>query len=216
MGLKRGKFIVFEGVGGSGKGTQTKLAKRLLKKNRIKIITTREPGDISSSETIRQLIFDLKSKKLIGAEGQMVLFYAARKFWVDKIVAPSLKKGICVIADRSYTTTGAYQGYAEGGSQKIILKISDVVMGKTKPDAIILLDVSVETSMERRKNPNGDPFDKEDKIYFQKIISGYREMARKKWGGLKWYVVDGEPNPNIVSESVVRVLEGIFQKKLHR
>ena len=180
--MKKGKFIVFEGVGGCGKGTQVELAKRLLKKNRIKVITTREPGGIESSEVIRQLIFDLRDKKLIGAEGQMVLFYAARKFWVERVVKPNLKKGINIIADRSYTTTGAYQGYAEGGNQKQILGISEIVMGDTKPDDVILLDVSAETSMKRRSDPNGDPFDKENKKYFQKIIDGYREMARKELG----------------------------------
>lgn len=213
---KKGKFIVFEGVGGCGKGVQVKLAKKLLKRNRIKVIATREPGGINSSEVIRQLIFDLRGQKLIGPEGQMVLFSAARKFWVDKVVTPSLRRGINVIADRSYTATGAYQGYAEGGDQKIILKISDVVMGQAKPDAVILLDVSAETSMERRKDTNGDPFDKEDKKYFQKIINGYREMAKKRWGGLKWYVVDGEPSVKEVSESVVKVFEKIFSRKLDR
>ncbi|MCX6705839.1 MAG: dTMP kinase [Candidatus Woesebacteria bacterium] len=213
---KKGKFIVFEGVGGCGKGVQVKFVKKLLKRNRIKVIATREPGGIKSSEVIRQLIFDLRGQKLIGSEGQMVLFYAARKFWVDKVVNPSLKKRINVIADRSYTATGAYQGYAEGGDQNIILKISDVVMGQAKPDAVILLDVSVETSMERRKDTKGDPFDKEDKKYFQKIINGYREMAREKWGGLKWYVVDGEPSIKEVLESVAKVFEKIFSRKLNR
>jgi len=213
---KRGKFIVFEGVGGCGKGVQVKFVKKLLKGNRIKVITTREPGGVKSSEVIRQLIFDLRGQKLIGSEGQMVLFYAARKFWVDKVVVPSLRKGINVIADRSYTATGAYQGYGEGGDQKTILKISDVVMGQAKPDAVILLDVSVETSMERRKDINGDPFDKKDKKYFQKIINGYREMAKKRWGGLKWYVVDGEPSVKEVSESATKVLEKIFSRKLDR
>lgn len=213
---KKAKFIVFEGVGGCGKGTQVELAKRLLKKNRIKVVTTWEPGGINSSEVIRRLIFDLRGQKLIGPEGQMVLFFAARKFWVDKVVAPSLKKGINVIADRSYTATGAYQGFGEGGDQKIILKISDVVMGKTKPDAVILLDVSAETSMKRRVDTKGDPFDKEDKKYFQKIVNGYREMAKKRWGGLKWYVVDGEPSVKEVSESVVKVFEKIFSRKLDR
>lgn len=214
--MKRGRFVVFEGIGGCGKGTQVELAKKLLKKNKIKVITTREPGGIESSEIIRQLIFDLRDKKLIGAEGQMVLFYAARKFWVDKVVKPNLKKGINIIADRSYTTTGAYQGYAEGGNQKQILGISEIVMGDTKPDDVILLDVSAETSMKRRSNPNGDPFDKENKKYFQKIIDGYREMAKKSWGGLSWHVVNGEPDVTIVSEEVAQVLEKIFRKKLKK
>jgi dTMP kinase len=214
--MKKGKFVVFEGVGGCGKGTQVKFAEKLLKKNKIKVISTREPGGIESSEVIRRLIFDLKGKKLIGAEGQMVLFFAARKFWVDKVVEPNLKKGINVIADRSYTSTGAYQGYAEGGDQKKILGISEVIVGDAKPDAVILLDVSAETSMKRRSDPNGDPFDKENKKYFQKIIDGYKEMAAKSWGGLKWYVVNGEPGPDEVSGSVIKTLEKIFRKKLKR
>lgn len=214
--MKRGKFIVFEGVGGCGKGTQVELAKKLLKKNKIKVVTTREPGGIESSEVIRELIFDLRDKKLIGAEGQMVLFYAARKFWVDRVVKPNLKKGINIIADRSYTTTGAYQGYAEGGNQKQILGISEVVIGNTKPDVVILLDVSAETSMKRRSDPNGDPFDKENKKYFQKIIDGYREMAKKAWGGLTWHIVNGEHDASVVSEEVAQVLEKIFRKKLKR
>lgn len=212
--MKRGKFIVLEGVGGCGKGTQVKYIERLLSRNNIDVVTTREPGGFASSEVIRKLIFDLRDKKLIGAEGQMVLFFAARKFWVDKVVKPSLQDGINVIADRSYTTTGAYQGYAEGGNQKEILQIADVVMGDTKPDAVILLDVSAEISMKRRSDPNGDPFDKEDKKYFQKIIDGYREMAKKGWGGLKWYKINGEPERKVVSESIRLVLEKILNKKL--
>lgn len=212
--MKRGKFIVFEGVGGCGKGTQVSLAKKLLKKNKIKVITTREPGGINSSEVIRKLIFDLRERKLIGPEGQMVLFFAARKFWVEKVVRPSLEKGINVIADRSYTTTGAYQGYAEGGDQKKILKISEIVMGDTKPDAVLFLDVSVKTSMKRRSDPDGDPFDKESKDYFARIVDGYRKMAKSGWGGLKWYKIDGEPGADEVADSAREVLGKILNKKL--
>lgn len=211
---KKGKFIVIEGVGGCGKGTQVRYIERLLWRNNIDVVTTREPGGFASSEVIRKLIFDLREKKLIGPEGQMVLFFAARKFWVDKVVRPSIEDGVTVIADRSYTTTGAYQGYAEGGNQKEILEIADVVMGKMKPDAVILLDVSADIAMKRRADPNGDPFDKEDKKYFQKIIDGYREMAKKGWGGLKWYKINGEPDKKIVSNDIKLILSKILNKKL--
>ncbi len=214
---ERGKFIVMEGVGGSGKGTQVERAKNLLTKNGLQAVYTREPGGLASAEKIRKLIFSLRDKKLIGPEGQMALFFAARKFWVDGVVAPNLAKGINVLTDRCHTSTGAYQGYAEGGNQKQILDIADVVLGDYKPDAVILLDVSRETSMFRRgKDVNGDPFDKETPEYFDRLIAGYREMARIGWGGLSWYVVNGEPIPEIVSESVAKVLEEIFGTKLQR
>lgn len=98
--MERGRFIVFEGIGGSGKGTQIEIAGKLLENKGFKVITTREPGGIEPAEKIRQLIFDLRGKDLIGAEGQMALFFAARKLWVDGVVGPNLEKGINVLTDR--------------------------------------------------------------------------------------------------------------------
>jgi dTMP kinase len=216
MSIKNGKFIVFEGVGGCGKGTQIRIANKLLLKNKIKVVTTREPGGIPVSEEMRDLIFTLRDKKLIGPEGQMVLFFAARKFWVKSFVKKNIEKGVNVLADRCYPATGAYQGYGEGGNQHQILGISDVVMGKYKPDAVILLDVSTKTSMKRRADSNGDPFDKETVEYFNKIVNGYKQMAKKRWGGLRWYVVDGESSVDEVAESVAKVLEKIYSRKLDR
>lgn len=212
-----GKFIVFEGIGGAGKTDQIPKATALLEENGIKTIYTREPGGLDPAEKIRDLIFKLKDANLIKAEGQMVLFFAARSLWIDGVVAPNIKKGINVLTDRCHTSTGAYQGYAEGGNQEIILKVADIVLGKYKPDAVILLDISRETSFKRRgKNINGDPFDKETPEYFERLVAGYREMAATGWGGLNWYVVNAEPKPQIVSESIAKVLEDIFQKKLQR
>jgi len=217
MNPEKGKFIVFEGVGGSGKSTQVEFARRLLLDNGYRAVATREPGGVGPSETIRQLVFTLKDRKLIGAEGQMVLFFAARKFWVDQLVAPNLDRGVHVLGDRSYTSTGAYQGYAEGWNQNQILQIADAIMGDYKPDAILLLDISPETSVKRRvKDYGGDPFDREASAYLERLVAGYREMAGIGWGGLRWYMIDGEPLPEKVSESVAGVLEEIFRTKLQR
>jgi dTMP kinase len=217
MEREKGKFVVFEGAGGSGKGTQINFAKDLLTNNGLQVVYTREPGGIEPAEEIRRLIFTLREKKLIGPEGQLSLFFAARDLWVIGVVVPNIDGGTNVLTDRCHTSTGAYQGYAEGGDQKQILAIADVVLGNYKPDAVVLLDVSRETSMQRRgKDVNGDPFDKETPAYFDRLIAGYREMAKTGWGGLNWFVVNGEPKPEIVSESVAKVLEVIFEKKLQR
>lgn len=216
MAIKRGKFIVFEGSGGSGKGTQIKKAKKLLLANGLKVVTTREPGGVPVSEEMRSFIFALKERKLIGSEGQMVLFFAARKFWIDKFVKPNIDNGTSVLSDRCYMATAAYQGYGEGGSQSQILGIADVAVGRYKPDAVILLDISPEASMKRRENPDGDPYDKESVEFFERVIAGYRKMAKTNWGRLNWYMVDGEPEPEVVAEAVVQVLENIFSRKLNR
>lgn len=215
--IDKGRFIVFEGIGGAGKTDQIPKANDLLERNGFKSIYTREPGGLDPAEKIRDLIFKLKDAHLIGSEGQMVLFFAARSLWIDGVVAPNIDKGINVLTDRCHTSTGAYQGYAEGGNQETILKVADIVLGKYKPDAVILLDISKETSFKRRgKDINGDPFDKEPPEYFEKLVAGYRQMAAIGWGGLNWYIVDAEPKPQVVSESIAKVLEDIFHKKLER
>lgn len=184
MTIERGQFIVIEGVGGSGKTTQIEQVKNILQKNGLSVVTTREPGGLESAESIRELIFDLKDKGLIGPEGQMSLFSAARKLWLHNVVAPNIDKGVNVITDRSHTSTGAYQGYAEGGDMNKILQIADVVMNGYKPDAVILLDIDLETSIARRGNDTqGDPFDKEGQEYLGRLIAGYRKMANENWGG---------------------------------
>lgn len=214
---ERGKFVIFEGPGGCGKGTQIEIATNILVKNGLKAISTREPGGVGPSEEIRKLIFELKDKKLIGAEGQMVMFFTARKFWVDGLISPNIDNGVNVLGDRGYPSTGAYQGYAEGGDQDRILKMADIIMRGYKPDAVLLLDVSAGTSRKRRgKDVDGDPFDRESPEYLDRVVGGYRDMAKNNWGDLNWFVVNAEPTPEVVSESIAKVLEDIFETKLQR
>ncbi len=212
--MKRGKFIVFEGVGGSGKSTQIEIISSWLKEKGYKVVTTREPGGIRSAEKIRELIFKLRQKQLIGPEGQIALFSVARYLWVEEFVRPALKAGKIVLTDRCHTSTAAYQGYAEGGSLKQIEDISKAVMEDAYPDAVILLDVSAEVSMRRRQQDlDDDPFDKEGVAYFERLVSGYRRMARGGWGGLKWFVVDGEKSIDEVAASIKEILEEILDEK---
>ena len=71
--------------------------------------------------------------------------------------------------------------------------------------------------MKRRgRNVKGDPFDKETPEYFDRLIAGYREMASTNWDNLNWFIVNGEPAPDVVSESVAKILEDVFEKKLQR
>jgi len=212
MNQERGKFIVFEGVGGSGKTTQIELAKDFLEKKGLKVLTTREPGGVEASEKIRELIFALRDKNLIGPEGQVVLFFAARYLWLNSLVKPALTNGINVLTDRAHTSTAAYQGFAEGGDLNRILAVSEVVMEGAKPDAVVFLNISPETSIKRRAaETNGDPFDKQGEGYLRRLIAGYRRMAQESWGDLKWYMVNGEGTIEEVQSRVSEVLSRIFE-----
>ena len=54
MASKKGKFIVFEGIDGSGKTTQINLLKQKIENTGTKCLETREPSDGPVGVMIRQ------------------------------------------------------------------------------------------------------------------------------------------------------------------
>ncbi len=210
--MERGKFIVFEGVGGCGKTTQIREAEKYLKAKGVDVLITREPGGVEASEKIRQLIFKLKSEGVANADHQTALFFASRCIWLDALVKPSVSKGKVVLSDRFDSSTNAYQGWAEGGNRDTIERFSEIVSDGFKPDAIILIRVSEDTAMQRKsKDTEGDPFDNEDKAYFGRLVDGYDNMAANGWRDINWYIVDGERDINQVSKDINVILDGIVK-----
>jgi dTMP kinase len=215
MTIERGKLIVFEGVGGSGKSTQIRRAKKYLCDEKgIDVLRTREPGGVKGAEIIRKLIFDLKEAKIVNADHQMALFFASRKIWLESKVKPTLGRGGWVLTDRCDTSTNAYQGYGEGGDLATIAQFSSFIMGTCRPDAVLLIDISIETFMKRRGgNPDGDPFDKMGPDYCLRVIEGYRKMAKDRWMDMNWYLIDGEGSISEVWGEVRNVLDFLATKK---
>ncbi len=209
--MERGKLIILEGVGGAGKSTQIGLLKEHLDSVDKKVVVTREPGGVTEAEVIRKLIFELKGAEAINADHQMALFFAARYFWMLKLLSPNISLGVNVVSDRCFTTTAAYQGYAEGGSLLTIEKIARVVMGEYWPDAVVLLDVSAKEAMRRGEDKGEfDPFDLQGADYFRRVVEGYREMAATNWAGIQWYVVNGEKSIEEVARELQQVVDGVI------
>lgn len=205
---ERGKSIYIEGIGGAGKSTQVEFLLKYISSLGQKVILTREPGGNPAAEKIRGLIFSLKEKGVINADHQMALFFAARYLWVTEVVKPNLDKGINVISDRSYFSTAAYQGYAEGGDLETINKIADIVMEGCKPNVVVLLDISPEEAISRRNKRGGnDPFDNEGLEYVKRLVGGYRDMAQKNWGDVPWVVINGEQPTEKVSNDIRSALD---------
>jgi len=101
----KGKFIVFEGLDGSGTTTQANLLFRYLKKQGKKVYLTGEPT--------RSLIGGLIEGQISGdwkstPECLQLLFTADRAHHLEKGIIPLLKKGITVICTRYILSTLAY------------------------------------------------------------------------------------------------------------
>jgi len=146
-----GKFIVFEGIDGSGKSTQFKLFCNMLRERGHEVVETREPT--------REPIGDLISRRLkmktdlpshLNGLVYTLLFYADRVEH-NNMIERELEKGKIVVSDRYYHSTLAYQ-QTQGFDTDFILDLHKKLVEKgyvKKPDTTFLVDLPAETAIKR-------------------------------------------------------------------
>ena len=131
--MKKGLFITFEGLDGSGKTTQIELLKNYLKSKGFDVVTTIEPGGTEIGGKIRNILLD-KGNLDMSHKAETFLFLASRAELVSKVIAPALREGKIVICDRFFDSTVVYQGIARGLEEKQILDMSMWATDKIVPD----------------------------------------------------------------------------------
>lgn len=174
-----GKFIVFEGMDGSGKTTQLALIAEWLKgKTARPIVCTREPGDTVLGKKIRELILNNE----IDGLTELLLFNADRRQHVTEVIMPALQSGAIVLCDRFTMSTRVYQGYGKGVDQNMIICGNIVGRGGSRsgcvPDLTLVLSVKLSTAIERVK-ARGDKDKFENETFLEKIHAGYRKETDK-------------------------------------
>ena len=96
MYKKKSLFISFEGIEGSGKSYQSKRLYNNIKKKRLPVILTREPGGTRSAEKIRRLIlndyFDPDSEEKFDRYTDTLLYLAARNEHIINKIKPAILK----------------------------------------------------------------------------------------------------------------------------
>lgn len=211
----RGIYIAFEGIGGCGKTTQEKVASDYLSFCGIPHIVTREPGGTPETEKIRALLFEFREGKVITPRDEFLLFSLSRSMSVRSSVEPSLLNGKWVLSDRCFISSAAYQGAGGGLDTKNILNISRFATGGLDPDYIFFYDVTVKEGMNRRYgNFDGDPFDKENVLFWRRIANQYHHMSEENWGDIKWVKINGLGSINQVSRRTIRELDGVIKKSI--
>ncbi len=171
-------FITFEGIDGCGKSTQIKLLSEYLDNKGIKNIIIREPGGTDFSERIREIL--LHSKEDISIIAEMLLFETARADLTEKIIKPSLKKGIYVLSDRFYDSTTAYQGYGRGLPVTQLKSIHNFATSGTTPDITIYLDLPLSEAKNRTDQKDLDRMEMSGDDFFKRVLAGFREIAKSE------------------------------------
>jgi dTMP kinase len=180
--MARGKFITLEGVEGSGKTTQAAILADVLTKSGHAAIVTHEPGGTRAGETIRAIFLDPAISLDVAAE--LLLVLADRAQHVREMVRPALEAGTIVICDRYSDSTTAYQGYGRGFDLKLLGDLNRLASDGLKPDLTIVLDLAVETGLERTRarakhgSRGADRFEGERAAFHRKVREGFLAVAR--------------------------------------
>ena len=102
------RFIVAEGIDGSGKSTQVGLLAEWLRGAGYNVTLTREPGGTALAERLRALILD--HTITCSPRAELLMLLAARAQHVAEVISPALAAGGIVICDRFTLSSLAYQG----------------------------------------------------------------------------------------------------------
>lgn len=181
--LYPGKFIVFEGLDGSGQTTQANLLKDFLIKQGKEVILTKEPTlDSLAGKKIREV---LDKKIEIKAKELQELFTEDRKEHLEHLIIPDLKEGKIVVSDRYFFSTFAY-GKTEGLNLDWLIGINDDFL---LPDLTFILKVSPDVCIQRieKRGEGKKLFEKKEKL--EKVWQTY-EILPSRFESV--YIIDGE------------------------
>lgn len=140
----KGKYIVFEGINGSGKDVQMEELKTRMTTEGYSVYTTRNP---SKEYPVGNL---LRNEYLTGNrlhDNEMIAMMLATDRYEQTFMKggliDKLNSGINVIGSRYYMSSLAYQGYSSDGEMDIIhiMNLNEKVMNALVPDITIYLDL---------------------------------------------------------------------------
>jgi dTMP kinase len=223
---RRGKFITFEGLDGTGKSTQLRKLGEALRRSGHKVVETREPGGTAIGEKIRRVLLDSKTQGL-SPLAEMSLMFASRAQHLAEVIKPALDRGQIVLCDRFTDSTEAYQGYGRKLGSESVLKLHRILCGDFQPDLTILLDSDPARSLSRARRRNQaasaqsaqnqsakrssdeNRFEQQDRAFFARVYEGYRTIARREPGRV--VVVNAKGTPAQTHQRIVDIIDQRFK-----
>ena len=205
MRSQSGLFVTFEGIDGSGKSTQARMLAAHLQQTGHDVILTREPGGSPGAEEIRRLVLEGDPDRW-SAETEILLFTAARRDHLERVIEPALAKGQVVICDRFADSTRMYQGLSRGDLRGIVDALHTLMIGR-EPDLTILIDMDATTGLSRARSRQGHEERFED--FGQDLQARMRQgfLALAKEFSDRIHVIDGARDIESVAKDVRRVVE---------
>jgi dTMP kinase len=206
-GPRRGVFIAFEGVEGSGKGTQIRLAREYLESEGFEVLVTREPGGTDLGERLRELLLDPKTGG-VEPRTEALLFAASRSQHVATMIRPALEEGQVVLCDRYVDSSLAYQGVARGLGEQDVLTLNVWATQGLFPDLVLLFHLEPEVGLARSED-DPDRIEQEGSEFHAKVADAFLKIAEEH--PERFVIVDANKPPDLVHEEVREALSRLLR-----
>ena len=201
----KGYFISFEGIDGSGKSTQIQKLAGFLKSVGFEVVVTREPGGSVGGEEIRKLLLQGEVDRW-SPEAEILLFTAARRDHLERIILPAIDHGKIVICDRFTDSTRMYQGMRGPNLRNLVDTLNEKVIN-LDPDLTILIDINPEIGLKRAKSRKTVEERFEDfGVELQlKMRKGFIELAKEF--GNRIEVVNGQQSVDKLAQDICSLVK---------
>lgn len=206
--IKIGTFVTFEGIEGSGKGTQVHMLYEHLIEEGYDVIATREPGSTAIGDIIRDALLNTKFDEMTPRT-ELFLFAAARAQHVEEVIKPALSAGKIVLCDRFTDSTLAYQSYGRGLEFQEVLRLADMAASSIVPDLTILLEISVEIAFNRITHERAlDRIELADHGMHNRIAAGYLKLAERY--SERFQIVDASKPQLEVHKAITKIVKDLL------
>ena len=206
--MRRGRFIVFEGLDGSGTSTQVYKLRDYIHKKGIKAEASNEPTNGPIGSAIRLAILGRVS---IDAKALALAFASDR---IDHLhnqhngIIGALEKGVWVISDRYVLSSLAYQGI-DIDDEKWLAEINRYAI---TPDLTVFVDTPVNICTERIdvRSSEIELYHSKDKL--SKIALKFIQASSIERFVGTLVVADGSNNPEIVFNSYISYVDRMLSE----
>lgn len=200
------KFIVFEGLDGSGTSTQANLLELEWQRKGSLCLLTAEPSSGPVGQMIRQTFKGrIRFQEAEDSfDRQMAYLFAADRFDhlhndVDGIL-PMMARGYSVISTRYYFSSFAYHCTDES-HWKLVARLNEDF---PQPDLLVYLRNPVAESIKRLdRRPTRDSYERADKLEI--VAENYERVVSEYMG--KKLILDATRNPGEIHTEIVHHLE---------